>query len=149
MTIIREIIEVDRDPVEVFEAVADFATSQSWDPGVVSAERVRDGEGDPLGPGATYRLTVTFNGRESDMTYRTTRLERPTTVVLEGEGDKITAVDTIRVTRAGSNARIDYTADLRLKGLAKIVEPFFGGAFRRMGERALEGMRTWLEAGSP
>lgn len=144
MAILRKTIDVPLDPERAFELIADFSTSAEWDPGVVSAERVREGAPEPSGVGAEYRLTVTFRGRESDMVYRTTEYRRPTRVVFEGEGPRIAATDTIGFEPAASGTRIIYVADLRLTGLATLAEPFLGSAFEEMGDRALDGMRSWL-----
>lgn len=149
MTVLREIIEVRRPLEEAFDAVADFSSSEAWDPGVVSAERVKEGKDDPNGVGAEYRLVVTFKGRKQEMRYRTTRFQRPDIVVLEGEGRMVTALDTIAFeSSSDGGTRISYTADLRLKGLARIMEPFLRGAFDDIGKKALAGMRAWLDAGS-
>lgn len=146
MPVIREIIEVDRSPEEAFDAVADFSSSEAWDPGVASARRVRAGSETPSGVGAEYDLTVTFRGRSSQMTYVTSAYARPERVVLEGRGPRIAAVDTIEFARSATGGtRITYTADLRLTGLAKVAEPFMGRAFEEMGTRALQGMRGWLD----
>lgn len=148
MPVLREAIEVGQSVQEAFDAVADFSTSASWDPGVVSAERIREGQGAPSGVGAVYRLVVTFKGRESEMTYRTTEYEAPARIVLEGIGPKIAAVDTIEfAARDGGGTRISYEADLRLLGLAKAAEPFLGGEFDAMGKRALQGMKSWFAEG--
>jgi hypothetical protein len=149
MTVLREIIEVHMPVDEAFAAVADFSASEQWDPGVVKARRVEPGGDGASGVGARYLLTVTFRGKESEMVYTTTTYEAPHRVVLEGAGDKITAVDTIECSPTTSGGtRITYTADLRLIGAAKVAAPFLGGAFNKMGHDALEGMRRWLEAGA-
>jgi len=146
MTVLREIIEVALPTDEAFEAVADFSSSEQWDPGVAKARRVKPGADAPSGVGAEYALTVTFRGKESEMIYRTTAYEPGRRVVLEGVGDKITAIDTIEFEpTASSSTRITYTADLRLIGAAKIAAPFLGGAFNEMGHKALAGMQAWLE----
>jgi carbon monoxide dehydrogenase subunit G len=147
VTVLRRVIEVPLAPERAFDLIADFSTSEDWDPGVISARRVREGAPEPSGVGAEYRLTVTFRGRASDMTYRTTEFHRPSRVVLEGEGPRIAATDTIGFEPSGSGTRISYVADLRLTGLGKIAEQFLGSAFEKMGDRALEGMRAWLSEG--
>jgi carbon monoxide dehydrogenase subunit G len=150
MSVLREIIEVSQEPEVVFDAVADFSSSAEWDPGVAAAERVNDGETAPSGVGALYRLTVTFRGRASEMTYRTTEYRRPDRVVLEGVGPKIVASDTIEFARIeGGGTRITYVADLRLRGLAKVAEPLLGPSFDEMGKRALAGMKAWFAAPPP
>ncbi len=145
MSVLREIVEVSQEPEAAFDAVADFSSSAQWDPGVVAAERVGDGATGPTDVGAVYRLTVTFRGKASEMTYRTTEYRRPDRVVLEGVGPRITATDTIEFLRIdGGGTRITYVADLRLTGLAKVAEPFLGRSFDEMGKRALAGMKAWF-----
>ncbi len=146
MTVLREVIDVKAAPAEAFDSVTDFSSSASWDPGVASAERVREGRDSPSGVGAEYRLIVTFRGRAAEMTYTTTEYERPERVVLEGEGPNIAATDTIEFEASiAGGTRIAYVADLRLTGLAKVAQPFLAGAFNTMGKRAIAGMRTWLD----
>ena len=89
MPVLRETIEVDV-PVDVaFAMVADFSTSEQWDPGVANARLVKPGAGADAGVGAEYALTVTFRGNTSDMTYITTAYEAPRRVVIEGVGPRI------------------------------------------------------------
>jgi hypothetical protein len=145
MTVLREAIEVPVALEAAFDAVADFSSAEGWDPGVVTAARVGEGAESPCGVGARYELTVTFNGRESRMTYITTAYVRPTKVVLEGDGPKITATDTIGFEpTADGGTRITYEADLRLKGLARAATPLLKRSFDQMGKRALAGMETWF-----
>jgi carbon monoxide dehydrogenase subunit G len=145
MTVLRETIQIAQPPEEAFDAVADFSSAAGWDPGVVSAERVQEGQDEPSGVGARYRLTVSFRGNRSEMTYVTTEYVRPTRVVLEGDGPRLTARDTIGFEATGDGGtRILYEADLRLKGLAKLAAPALNGAFGEMGRKALAGMQTWF-----
>ncbi len=144
---LREVIQVSQPPDEAFDAVADFSSAARWDPGVVAAERIREGVPTPSGAGAVYHLRVTFRGRESEMTYRTTQYERPVRVVFRGIGPRIVATDTIEFAPVeDGGTRITYVADLRLTGLAKAAEPFLGGEFDAMGKRALAGMKSWFAA---
>jgi carbon monoxide dehydrogenase subunit G len=129
-------------PIEsAFEYVADFANSQEWDPGVASAERVDSG---PVGVGARYRLGVRIGSRVAPMDYRITVFEPPRRVVLVGSGSGVSAVDDIRFGSVATGTRIDYTADIRLTGLLRIVQPLLGGAFANIGRNAAEGMRRTL-----
>ena len=41
-------------------------------------------------------------------------------------------------------ARVAYEADLRLKGVYRLAEPFFGSMFGRMGDAALDGLAARL-----
>ena len=143
MTRLNEQIETRLDPEASFAFVADFANSAGWDPGVASSERLDPG---PVGVGARYRLGVRLAGRVAPMEYRITVFEPSVRVVLEGSGSGVSAVDEIRFAPAGSGTRIEYTADIRLRGLLRLVQPLLGSQFARIGREAIAGMRAALDA---
>lgn len=130
-------VVVPRPVSEVYSTIADFRTLPEWDPGSESSVQVA-GEGPAVG--AEYDVTVLFQGRASKMRYRTVTLETDRRVVFTGEGATVTATDVIgfRPTEAGTE--IDYRADIRLKGLARLVEPFLGKVFSRLADDAAGGV---------
>lgn len=143
MTTLHERIETPLPIDETFAFIADFANSSRWDPGVASSERIDDG---PVGLGARYRLGVRMRGNVAPMEYRITAYEPPTRVVLTGEGSNVSAVDEIRFasTPSGGTA-IDYTADIRLGGWMRFIQPFVGGAFAKIASDAVGGMQRALD----
>ena len=143
MTKLIEQIETALPPEAACAYVADFANSMDWDPGVATSERVDDG---PARVGSRYRLGVRLAGRVAPMEYRITVFEPSRRVVLIGAGSGVSAVDEIRFTATGSGTRIDYTADIRLGGALRLVQPFLGGQFARIGREALAGMKRTLDA---
>ena len=74
------------------------------------------------------------------MTYAITEFDAPRLVVLEGDGDRSGAVDHIAFSEVEQGTRIDYVADIRLKGLFRLAEPFLGKLFARVGDGAREGL---------
>ena len=70
-----------------------------------------------------------MGGRVAPMTYRITHFERPDRVVLVGTGSGVDSVDDIRFERSGDGTAIDYTADIRLQGVRRLLQPFLGGTF--------------------
>ena len=143
MTKLIEQIETALPPEAAFAFVADFANAMAWDPGVATSERVDDG---PPRVGSRYRLGVRLAGRVAPMEYRISVFEPSRQVVLVGAGSGVSAVDDLRFTPAGTGTRIDYTADIRLTGLLRLVQPFLGGQFARIGREALDGMKRTLDA---
>jgi carbon monoxide dehydrogenase subunit G len=139
---LHERIETTLPIDETFEFVADFANASRWDPGVATSERVDDG---PVGLGARYRLGVRMRGRVAPMEYRITSFEPPTRVVLTGAGSGVSAVDTIAFEETATGTTIDYTADIRLGGWMRVVQPFVGGAFEKIARDALGGMQRALD----
>ena len=145
MTRIHERLETALPIEAAFDYIADFANSQTWDPGTEWSRRTAGEEG-PVQAGATFELGVKMGGRVAPMTYRITHFERPTRVVLEGEGSGVRSVDDIRFQRAGDATAIDYAADIRLGGLLRLVQPLLGGRFERIGKDAAAGMVATLGA---
>ncbi len=142
MTRLHEIIETALPIEDAFAFIADFANSRHWDPGVATSERIDAG---PVELGARYRLGVRTRGRVAPMEYRITTLEAPRRVVLTGEGSNVFAVDEIRFEPTGNGTRIDYTADIRLGGWMRLVQPFAGGAFEKLAKDAVGGMQRALD----
>ncbi len=144
MTRLHERIETPLALDETFTFVSDFANAVDWDPGVASSERIDPG---PVGVGARYRLGVRMGGRVAPMEYRISVFEPGRRVVLLGEGSRVTATDEIRFEPApdGVGTLIDYTADIRLGGILRLVQPFLGGRFDQIGRDALAGMQQALD----
>ena len=141
---LHEIIETMLSQRETFDFIADFANSAEWDPGTITSARIDAG---PVGPGASYALTVKVGGSTAPMTYTIETHEPDTRVVLRGEGKSVTARDDIRFEpTAAGGTRVDYTADIELKGWMRLLQPLLGGAFRKLGDDAREGMMAALAA---
>lgn len=141
MPILREQIETTLPAGEAFDFVADFANSMVWDPGVADSVRLDEG---PLKVGARYRLSVRLGRRVAPMEYTITELDPPRRVVLAGRGSGVKAVDDIKFEATPSGTLIDYSADIRLVGLLRLLQPFLGGAFAEVGRKAASGMRRAL-----
>jgi carbon monoxide dehydrogenase subunit G len=144
MPILRERIETSLPVEEAFAFIADFANSMRWDPGVATSQRVDPG---PVGVGARYRLGVRMRGRVTPMEYRITDFDPLRRVVLAGSGSGVTAVDDIAFAKTPTGGTvIDYTADIRLGGWMRLIQPFAGGAFAGVARKAADGMRRTLAA---
>jgi hypothetical protein len=141
MTTLHERIETPLPIHDAFDYIADFASSATWDPGVAWAERLDDG---PVRVGSRYRLGVRMGRRVAPMEYVIRVLERPSRVVLAGEGSGVSAVDDIRFRSTETGTVIDYTADIRLGGLLRLARPFLGRAFAAIARNAAGGMRRVL-----
>jgi carbon monoxide dehydrogenase subunit G len=137
----RAALETERAREELFTYLSDFSTTQEWDPGVVSAERVN---GSPVQEGAEFRLVAEFLGRRTPITYRIIEYDPPHAVTFLGENERVTSRDRITFETLGRGTRITYDAALELKGVLKVVDPLLGLAFKRVGDRALGGLRRKL-----
>ena len=137
-------IEVPTPPEDTFAYVADFSTTSAWDPGISEARRIDDG---PLREGSRFEVVSTFGGREIPVTYTITAFLPPERVVLEGIGERFRGVDEIRFSPAeGGGTRVEYIADLQLRGLARVAEPFMHGRFEQVVDDGARGLERTLRA---
>jgi carbon monoxide dehydrogenase subunit G len=144
MAILSERVETPLAIDEAFAFVGDFANAMHWDPGVATSERIDRG---PVGVGARYRLGVRTRGRVAQMEYVVTAYDASKQVVLEGTGAGVDATDDIRFSpTADGGTRIDYTADIRLRGWMRLLSPLAGRAFQRIAHDARNGMQRALDA---
>jgi uncharacterized protein YndB with AHSA1/START domain len=138
--VIEREVAVDAAAALVFDYLADFETTEEWDPGTVRTVRV-EGDG---GVGTAYRNTSRFGGRETELTYVVEELARPDRVVLRGENKTVVARDTMTFRGDGGGTRVSYRAEFRLKGLARFAEPLLRRPFRKLGDEAEQGLRDAL-----
>jgi dehydrogenase/reductase SDR family protein 12 len=142
MTRIHERISADVPVEAAFDYIADFTTNAEWDPNTTAARRLDEG---PIGVGAHYEVHVRLGGRTAPMTYRITEYDRPNRVVLVGEGSGVSSVDDIRFERSADGTTVDYAADIQLGGFLRLVQPFLGNRFERLGKDAAAGMTRELQ----
>lgn len=137
-------IDVPTSPEETFAFLSRFSTTAEWDPGVVEAEDLTGGE--PR-VGSRYRVVAVAAGSRSELVYEVVELEAPHRVRLVADNGRFRSDDMIACEPAhGGGTRVRYDAHLTLHGIGRIVDPLLGLAFRRIGDRAAEGLRTTLES---
>jgi carbon monoxide dehydrogenase subunit G len=137
----RREIEVDSPAEATFAYLADFANAAEWDPGIVEARRVTPA---PTAVGSRFEVIAVFRERRQRFEYVVTEYEEGRRIALRGEGEKALSDDVITVAPGDRGARVGYEADLRLKGLYRVAEPFLGSAVERMGDAALDGLAARL-----
>ncbi len=137
---IQRSVETSAAPAAVFAYLSDFTTTNEWDPGTVRTT-LASGDG---GPGTTYHNVSSFGGRETELTYEVVERVPDTRFALRGTKKTVVAHDTMELQPHGSGTRVTYTADFEFKGLAKLVVPFLGPAFKKLGDEAEVGLREAL-----
>ncbi len=140
---IEETVSVARPPAEAFAYLSEFANTAEWDPGIAESKKLTDG---PVRVGTEYDVVAVFRGNRQPFRYRVTELEPGRRVVLAGESTQATSVDVIEVEPDGTGSRVRYSAEIKLKGLRRLVEPFLMGTLERTGREALAGLKRTLDA---
>jgi carbon monoxide dehydrogenase subunit G len=67
-------------------------------------------------------------------------------IKLRGENKTVEAFDSIEVKPSGSGSEVTYTAQFRLKGPAKLLQPLLRPAFNSLRDPALNGMKQRLQS---
>lgn len=135
-------LETPQPIAETFDYLSDFSTNAEWDPNTTHAERVDDGA---VGLGSKFKLQARFLGSESELVYEITDFDPPRQVVLRGENAAVVSLDAMTfVPAADGGTRMTYDATLTFKGPLRLADPVLAVVFRRIGDRALEGLRTTL-----
>jgi carbon monoxide dehydrogenase subunit G len=143
MATLNERIETALPLDEAFAFIADFANSKDWDPGVATSVPLDPG---PVAVGSRYQLGIRRGDNVASMEYVVTAFEPLRRVVLAGEGSGVSAVDDIRFEATpGGGTRIDYMADIRLRGVRRLAAPFAGGAIAKIVRQGRDGMQRALD----
>jgi len=138
---LKESICIRKNIEYVFNYVSDFSFIQEWDPGVVSSVKILPKE---TGVGSDYDLTLKFGPFRPKMKYEIIEYKPLSKVVLKGEGESFSAIDTICFRKTAFGTQIDYQADIRFYGVGKYLERFLSPIMKRTGKRAISGLEQTL-----
>ena len=137
----REIV-VPTPLTTTFAYLSRFSSAEEWDPGVIQAQMITP---EPVGLGSRFRLVAVFLGAKVPLEYEIIEYDPPRRVVLTAENRSVRSTDTISfdsTTSGGTEVR--YEAVLLPKGTARLADPLFALALRRVGDRAAGGLQAAL-----
>jgi hypothetical protein len=126
---------------QAFSALSRFDRAAGWDPGVASGEMLTPA---PVQLGSRFALGARVLGRSVPLEYEITTFEPADRLVLQAENAFVRSIDTITFETLAGATEITYDARLEAKGVSRIVAPFLALAFRRIGDRAADGLRVYL-----
>ena len=129
-------------PPDAFAYMADLNNFAEWDAGVRRVEQV---DGDGAGPETSVDVTGAVGLGSLTLRYRTVEFDAPDRVVVEAKSTLLTSLDTITVEAVDGGSIVTYDSELKLNGLLGLGDPVLGLTFRRIGDRAIEGLITALE----
>lgn len=125
---------------EAFGYLADFTTTEEWEPGTVRTTRI-SGDG---GVGTRYHNVSRFLGRETELEYVVEEYDPPRRLHIRGDNATVTSKDTITVSPTSEGTEVRYRAVFSFRGPARWLAPLLRPAFTRLGDRAEEKLRTVL-----
>jgi carbon monoxide dehydrogenase subunit G len=128
MTTVSRTFTVTPAPSTVLEYLKDFTHAEEWDPGT---EKCTRNDAGPIAVGSNWHNVSKILGVTTELTYTLAELDA-NKIVLVGTNDKATSTDTITVTAAGAGSELTYTADLEMKGVAKLATPAMKLVFEKL-----------------
>ncbi|OBI05303.1 polyketide cyclase [Mycolicibacter heraklionensis] len=139
ITMQRE-VSSDVAPDVAFAYLADFTTTELWDPGTITTVRVW-GDG---GVGTRYRNTSRFAGRVSTVDYVVTARRPGRSIDLRGENASVILRDTITVAARQTGCVITYRVTFAFQGWLRWIEPLLRPAVTRLVDDGVRGLRGEL-----
>jgi hypothetical protein len=140
VTVVRQ-VPTSRETAS--DAVADFTSSASWDPGVRSARRLDDG---PVGEGSRFELRYRVGPITVPLVYELTLDQRPERVVLSTRGPLHLGEDDVRFTTTDEGTQVTWRARFGLRGPGRLAEPLLRIGFPRVAAEAGDGLADHLAA---
>jgi uncharacterized protein YndB with AHSA1/START domain len=148
MGAVRESIEINRRPEEVFAYLDEVERHGEWQEDVVGVERQTEG---PTRLGTRVRETRKVPGGDRSMTYEITEYEPPRRSSFRVLDGPIRAVGTISVVPLdnGSRSRVTIDMDFEGRGISgKLLLPVARGQARKQVPKSQQKMKEILEQGS-
>ncbi len=133
-------VRTDKDVERVFAYLADFTTTNEWDPGTVRTTR-RSGAG---GVGTVYENVSRFAGRETRLTYTVVEHEPNQRIALEGKNKTVTVRDLMTFRDVDGGTEVTYVADFDFGLLTPVIGLLMRPVFTRLGDQAQQGMTQAL-----
>jgi uncharacterized protein YndB with AHSA1/START domain len=124
MSAIREVIDIDCSPDDVFAYVTDSSHLPEWQLSAVTAERLDEG---PLHEGSRVRVTRRVGTREMPMTVEFTEVVPPYSWGLHGVDGPVRphVHGEVEALEQGRRSRVTMEADFEGHGLGKVLVPLF------------------------
>lgn len=143
---------------DTFAIVSDFRNAAKWDPRTYLVEKTTP---DPIGVGTVFRLHGGMVSKSSllarlpiprsllarPLPYEVTEFDPPNRLVLAGESRFLRYRDVITFTAEGQATRLNYAAELTLKGPLAIGEPALRLMFKRIGDDATRDIAATVVQG--
>jgi carbon monoxide dehydrogenase subunit G len=136
------IVEAPHSAEDVWHYLSDLRSLREWDPSVDHVELVG---GEARTESARYELEVSFRGRALSLPYRTAEVDAPHRVVFTAGTDSVSIRDEALIEPAGPSAStVTWNADVRLRGIRRVIDLLLRAPFKRIGQHAERGLRERL-----
>jgi uncharacterized protein YndB with AHSA1/START domain len=144
MPAITEAIDIDASPEAIFPWLIEPDRLARWIGGFVGSESLTDG-GARLG--ARSRDTLREGSRTMVVETEITEFEPGRLMRVNIEATGMRSDDMYKLTPVGEGTRLEYTSDMRLGGMLRLLAPVITRQLRARAERDLATLKREVEAG--
>jgi carbon monoxide dehydrogenase subunit G len=143
---VRESIEIERPPTEVWDAIADYGFDREWRKGLTDI--TPDPPGGPA-IGTKVHEVVRNSGRAYVADTVVTSLDPGVSYEFTGSGTigDLSGGRSVRANGSGTGSVFTYDIQLQPKGGMRMLRPVLGALVRSGLKRDLRSLRGLLEAG--
>lgn len=131
---------VDAPAEAVFAYLADFTTTEQWDPSTVSTARIA-GDG---GVGTRYVNKSRFVGSTSEIGYEVISMTPGRSIELRGVNRYLVAHDSITVVPQSNGTQVTYRVRFAFQGWLRWMEPLLQLAVAHLLDDGAHGLRRAL-----
>ena len=139
-------VDINATPEEVWYWLGDPERAKTWMTSVTHTEYIHR---TPDMIGSTFRETVEEDGRGTELQGVITAFTPNEKMAVSLEGDYNTADVTFTLEEEDGFTRLTQTADVRFKGITRVLSVFFGRSFRknitRQAESEFAALKTLCE----
>jgi len=128
------------DAAAALRYLADLSNAEHWDPGVLRATRLDEGE---VVAGSAFDLLVAVGRSEREMHYVVTARDEET-VVFASRTPALSSMDAVTVLGTDEGCSVTYDTRLSFRGPARVLNPLLGITFRRVVDRAAASLAAVL-----
>ena len=141
---IREHIDNDGTPEDVWAIVSNPGTHTTWRPALVEFRQLSEG---PLQVGSRIKEKIRWAGREIEIDDVVTALEPPQHLGMRGGWKAADFELDLLLEPANSGTRASFDWSFHPKSLfVRLATPLLGRAFRRATKDQLAGLKVYVES---
>jgi hypothetical protein len=136
-------IDVARSADEVFDFLADIRNERSWNPRIVTIEKVSEG---PISAGTKFRGIYAGIG---ELTTELVVFERPRRFSFRSTGPRMHIEGQFVLAPSPAGTTIDLEAELAPQSFFRLLAPLMAPIIRKQNEAAGERLKRVLSANPP
>ena len=142
----HESFDCPRSAEDVFYYIADFSRIDEWDHTIIEAKKSSPGQ---IGVGTTFDLVYKNGFKTTSIQYTVNHYEPFKKLIMVGEAESFTAVDTVTLSQTDNGCHVDWHAALEFHGTAAKIVKLVEGRVKKAGAKTIKDLSVALQDNYP